>query len=196
MSKSTDLELRHPDGTSIIPGVSVSEMFNLQASQNKQQQQHSEADGHSESADQMETEPHFLSELSGVKGPPWSVFKKQPSLAAKRMDLCCTNCGTKTTTIWRRNADGDMVCNACGLYFKLHGVNRPVTMRRDTIHTRRRRPKRQRARAAAPENNVDVLVGRLEAEGELWEKMVDLTLKNIDDYIKIEMFWVKKAQVS
>jgi hypothetical protein len=36
---------------------------------------------------------------------------------------------------------GEMVCNACGLYYKLHGVNRPVTMRRDTIHTRRRRPK-------------------------------------------------------
>lgn len=56
-------------------------------------------------------------------------------------DMCCTNCGTTTTTIWRRNVKGEMVCNACGLYFKLHGVNRPHTMRRDTIHTRRRRPK-------------------------------------------------------
>lgn len=56
-------------------------------------------------------------------------------------DLSCTNCGTTTTTIWRRNMRGEMVCNACGLYFKLHGVNRPHTMRRDTIHTRRRRPK-------------------------------------------------------
>lgn len=36
---------------------------------------------------------------------------------------------------------GDMVCNACGLYFKLHGVARPTAMRRDTIHTRRRRPR-------------------------------------------------------
>lgn len=55
--------------------------------------------------------------------------------------MSCTNCGTMTTTIWRRNMKGEMVCNACGLYYKLHGVNRPVTMRRDTIHTRRRRPK-------------------------------------------------------
>ncbi|XP_031623196.1 putative uncharacterized protein DDB_G0286901 [Contarinia nasturtii] len=56
-------------------------------------------------------------------------------------DMSCTNCGTLTTTIWRRNVRGEMVCNACGLYFKLHGVNRPHSMRRDTIHTRRRRPK-------------------------------------------------------
>ncbi|XP_074040849.1 uncharacterized protein isoform X1 [Leptinotarsa decemlineata] len=58
-----------------------------------------------------------------------------------RVDLHCTNCGTQTTTIWRRNLRGEMVCNACGLYFKLHGIDRPVTMRRDTIHTRRRRAK-------------------------------------------------------
>ncbi|XP_011497247.1 PREDICTED: box A-binding factor-like [Ceratosolen solmsi marchali] len=60
---------------------------------------------------------------------------------AKKVDMSCTNCGTMTTTIWRRNMKGEMVCNACGLYYKLHGVNRPMTMRRDTIHTRRRRPK-------------------------------------------------------
>ncbi|KAL3272448.1 hypothetical protein HHI36_013928 [Cryptolaemus montrouzieri] len=59
----------------------------------------------------------------------------------RRVDLSCTNCGTQTTTIWRRNLKGEMVCNACGLYYKLHGVDRPHTMRRDTIHTRRRRPK-------------------------------------------------------
>ncbi|XP_020292546.1 transcription factor stalky-like isoform X2 [Pseudomyrmex gracilis] len=59
----------------------------------------------------------------------------------KRIDMTCSNCGTMTTTIWRRNVKGEMVCNACGLYYKLHGINRPVTMRRDTIHTRRRRPK-------------------------------------------------------
>ncbi|XP_014261893.1 uncharacterized protein LOC106673985 isoform X2 [Cimex lectularius] len=59
----------------------------------------------------------------------------------KRVQVACSNCGTRTTTIWRRNPNGEMVCNACGLYYKLHNINRPATMRRDTIHTRRRRPK-------------------------------------------------------
>ncbi|CAG5031851.1 unnamed protein product [Parnassius apollo] len=58
-----------------------------------------------------------------------------------RVELACSNCGTHTTTIWRRDARGEMVCNACGLYYKLHGVARPTAMRRDTIHTRRRRPR-------------------------------------------------------
>ncbi|CAB3223969.1 unnamed protein product [Arctia plantaginis] len=60
---------------------------------------------------------------------------------SSRVELSCSNCGTHTTTIWRRDARGEMVCNACGLYFKLHGVPRPTAMRRDTIHTRRRRPR-------------------------------------------------------
>ncbi|KOB66644.1 putative endothelial transcription factor gata-2-like protein [Operophtera brumata] len=61
--------------------------------------------------------------------------------AGPRVEIACTNCGTHTTTIWRRDARGEMVCNACGLYYKLHGVPRPTAMRRDTIHTRRRRPR-------------------------------------------------------
>ncbi|XP_063995598.1 GATA zinc finger domain-containing protein 11-like isoform X2 [Diachasmimorpha longicaudata] len=68
-------------------------------------------------------------------------FDQQSGNMTKKVDMSCTNCGTMTTTIWRRNMNGEMVCNACGLYYKLHGVNRPHTMRRDTIHTRRRRPK-------------------------------------------------------
>ncbi|XP_011310283.1 uncharacterized protein [Fopius arisanus] len=68
-------------------------------------------------------------------------FDQQSGNMTKKVDMSCTNCGTMTTTIWRRNMKGEMVCNACGLYYKLHGVNRPHTMRRDTIHTRRRRPK-------------------------------------------------------
>lgn len=45
--------------------------------------------------------------------------------AARRAGTCCANCQTTTTTLWRRNANGDPVCNACGLYYKLHNVSSP-----------------------------------------------------------------------
>ena len=61
--------------------------------------------------------------------------------SSRRVGLCCTNCGTTTTTLWRRNNEGEPVCNACGLYYKLHGANRPLAMRKDGIQTRKRKPK-------------------------------------------------------
>ncbi|CAF0851343.1 unnamed protein product [Didymodactylos carnosus] len=57
----------------------------------------------------------------------------------------CANCHTSDTTLWRRNANGESVCNACGLYFKLHGVNRPMTMRKDGIQTRKRKSKKDKS---------------------------------------------------
>ncbi|KAB7505790.1 GATA-binding factor A [Armadillidium nasatum] len=41
----------------------------------------------------------------------------------RRAGMTCTNCRTTNTTLWRRNNSGEPVCNACGLYFKLHGVS-------------------------------------------------------------------------
>ncbi|CAG2167097.1 unnamed protein product [Oppiella nova] len=61
------------------------------------------------------------------------------SSTSRRVGLTCANCGTKTTSMWRRNAVGDSVCNACGLYYRLNGVNRPAAMRKESIRTRRRR---------------------------------------------------------
>lgn len=40
--------------------------------------------------------------------------------------LQCTNCQTRTTPLWRRTSAGDVLCNACGLFFKLHGILRPL----------------------------------------------------------------------
>ncbi|KAM9934830.1 hypothetical protein OXX80_005587 [Metschnikowia pulcherrima] len=39
--------------------------------------------------------------------------------------LACSNCHTKTTPLWRKTAQGETLCNACGLFYKLHGTLRP-----------------------------------------------------------------------
>uniref|UniRef100_UPI0035900ABF transcription factor GATA-4 n=1 Tax=Myxine glutinosa TaxID=7769 RepID=UPI0035900ABF len=77
--------------------------------------------------------------MNGINRP---LIKPQRRLSgSRRVGLCCSNCQTTTTTLWRRNAEGEPVCNACGLYTKLHGVPRPLTMKKDGIQTRKRKPK-------------------------------------------------------
>ncbi|CAG9853618.1 unnamed protein product [Phyllotreta striolata] len=77
--------------------------------------------------------------MNGMNRP----LVKQPRRlsASRRAGLTCTNCHTSTTSLWRRNSLGEPVCNACGLYFKLHSVNRPLSMKKDSIQTRKRKPK-------------------------------------------------------
>ncbi|XP_035730815.1 uncharacterized protein LOC118445436 [Vespa mandarinia] len=96
---------------------------------------------HESSEEQAQDFTAWSHKMKGKVEDQKQQFDQQTGNITKKVDMSCTNCGTMTTTIWRRNMKGEMVCNACGLYYKLHGVNRPVTMRRDTIHTRRRRPK-------------------------------------------------------
>ncbi|XP_037630067.1 erythroid transcription factor [Sebastes umbrosus] len=64
--------------------------------------------------------------------------KRRP-VVTQRKGTQCVNCLTGTTTLWRRNCAGEPVCNACGLYYKLHQVNRPLAMKKDGIQTRNRK---------------------------------------------------------
>ncbi|KAI8084165.1 uncharacterized protein B0P05DRAFT_570546 [Gilbertella persicaria] len=50
----------------------------------------------------------------------------------------CANCHQTQTPLWRKNERGEPVCNACGLYAKLHHRDRPAEMRKTTIQRRRR----------------------------------------------------------
>jgi hypothetical protein len=50
----------------------------------------------------------------------------------------CSNCRTRTTPLWRRNPQGQPLCNACGLFQKLHGDVRPLSLKTDVIRKRNR----------------------------------------------------------
>ena len=45
-----------------------------------------------------------------------------------------SNCGTKSTPLWRRSPTGEMICNACGLYLKARNVARPTKRNRNPPH--------------------------------------------------------------
>ncbi|XP_046393401.1 box A-binding factor-like isoform X2 [Ischnura elegans] len=79
--------------------------------------------------------------FKGVVHRPSEEKSSRRGAASRRTGLTCSNCRTSTTSLWRRNAHGEPVCNACGLYYKLHNVNRPLAMKKDSIQTRKRKPK-------------------------------------------------------
>ncbi|XP_020375808.1 transcription factor GATA-6 isoform X2 [Rhincodon typus] len=89
---------------------------------------------------------HYLCNACGLyhkmNGLSRPLIKPQKRMSSsRRIGLACANCHTTTTTLWRRNAEGEPVCNACGLYMKLHGVPRPLAMKKEGIQTRKRKPK-------------------------------------------------------
>ncbi|KAG2733924.1 hypothetical protein G9P44_003449 [Scheffersomyces stipitis] len=64
----------------------------------------------------------------------------------------CRNCKTQTTPLWRRDETGQVLCNACGLFLKLHGRPRPISLKTDTIKSRNR-IKQQNGNATGPGSN-------------------------------------------
>jgi hypothetical protein len=60
---------------------------------------------------------------------------------SKSSDLSCKNCETTVTPLWRRDPEGNPLCNACGLFLKLHGVLRPKSLKTSIIKKRNRRPR-------------------------------------------------------
>ncbi|KAJ1668421.1 hypothetical protein IW140_000249 [Coemansia sp. RSA 1813] len=92
-------------------------------------------------------------QLSAASSSPHT---EQPSLAGSSSDLpaenvaasvpksaasgiMCFNCGVESTSLWRRDDQGNVICNACGLYFKLNNKLRPMAMWSKVIKRRNRR---------------------------------------------------------
>lgn len=67
-----------------------------------------------------------------------SVSTNQKNAPTSDGTTTCTNCHTTNTPLWRRNPEGQPLCNACGLFLKLHGVVRPLSLKTDVIKKRNR----------------------------------------------------------
>ncbi|SPO27855.1 related to transcription factor ScGATA-6 [Ustilago trichophora] len=66
------------------------------------------------------------------------------SMATADPPTVCSNCHTTKTPLWRRDPEGQPLCNACGLFLKLHGVVRPLSLKTDVIKKRNRASGAQR----------------------------------------------------
>nr|AJA32485.1 GATA zinc finger domain-containing protein [Nosema pernyi] len=62
----------------------------------------------------------------GYNGYTPKISREMKRKAKQRI---CSNCSTTSTPSWRRGENGkSLLCNACGLYQKLHGRPRPYTV--------------------------------------------------------------------
>ena len=64
--------------------------------------------------------------MQRIPPPPARLFSHQAQQQPKA-EKSCSNCGTLSTPLWRFDrTSGTIMCNACGVYFKNHGVPRTV----------------------------------------------------------------------
>lgn len=91
-----------------------------------------------ESASNAATSSPAVSNAAILPPSPPTEQAAEPTSTMLESGQECANCHQTQTPLWRKNERGEPVCNACGLYAKLHHRDRPAEMRKTTIQRRRR----------------------------------------------------------
>ncbi|SCU86510.1 LAMI_0D02410g1_1 [Lachancea mirantina] len=94
------------------------------------------------------TRPMSSSSLSSYRQGSTQEVPKKPQVQ-------CFNCETFKTPLWRRDAQGNTLCNACGLFQKLHGTMRPLSLKSDIIRKRNTKKRAKKSTAAAVADTKD-----------------------------------------
>ncbi|KAI9146574.1 hypothetical protein BKA69DRAFT_1045468, partial [Paraphysoderma sedebokerense] len=87
------------------------------------------------STQKCHSDPECVSHQHNVTSESNSIIKttnkpkKLPSAAPRDEKMMCSNCGVTSTPLWRRSDQDELLCNACGLYLKLHHQPRPLNLR-------------------------------------------------------------------
>jgi GATA-binding protein len=98
--------------------------------QQQQQQQHQQQHQHQHQ--------HQQQQPPALQRPPTEQISAGLASTNESSQPTCTNCSTSTTPLWRRDVEGAVLCNACGLFLKLHKRPRPISLKTDVIKSRNR----------------------------------------------------------
>jgi GATA zinc finger len=66
----------------------------------------------------------------------------------------CSHCRTHHTSVWRRSKAGEQLCNACGVYARLRGKPRPLSLKRNKIRPRSKHLPKWISYSSYPSRNV------------------------------------------
>ncbi|KAI8842253.1 hypothetical protein BJ741DRAFT_592616 [Chytriomyces cf. hyalinus JEL632] len=87
----------------------------------------------------------FFSDMEQMQSPVPSEDSYAEELLPKRRITAvqhnqhrCANCNTTVASRWRRDDEGQRVCNACGVYFRLYGRKRVVGKTAKVVKRRNR----------------------------------------------------------
>ena len=81
-----------------------------------------------------------LTNFSGWFQPEQTAIPVASTVKVVRKGVC-TNCQTSSTSTWRKDSEGRPLCNACGLYLRIHKINRPAEWARSGAIMKRQRKK-------------------------------------------------------